>query len=190
VAGRVQRHVGILREVAHEISPASERTDKPLSAHDAHERFNAFVGRLGEAAPRFGLGVPTRDFVDHISRVTERYGANLFTCFDDPRIPATTNAIEGFFGAVKRFVRRTLGTGKTSGSLAQNLGALYLTAFAFATAQPQSALLEHVAHTTPAEFHQARRSVREQESTATLRRARRRAPDDNLDALLKRWAAT
>lgn len=56
-------------------------------------------------------------------------GAHLFVCFDDPRIPATTNGLEGFFGRAKHTLRRALGGGSTTNSVVSNLGADVLIAY-------------------------------------------------------------
>lgn len=142
---------------------------------------------LRTEAPRTGLGAATRRFIDHVAGVADRYGLNLFTCFDDPRIPSTTNDLEGFFGASKRQLRQALGTGSTAGGVATNLGENYLMALAHVRNTRRSATLEDLARVTPAEYNRARRQVDHHERTATLRRSRRRWPEQHLADLLRQW---
>lgn len=141
-------------------------------------------------APRKGLGAATSEFVDKISKIYERYGFRIFACFDDPRIPATTNELERFFGTSKSQLRHALGTASTAGGVAQNLGADYLMALAFALTRPASKLLAELENVTERDFEAARESVASAEQTSILRRSRRRLPQSHLDRLLKRWAAS
>ena len=129
-AGRVQRHTEILRDVARELSNAPDRTDRPVSANAAQASFDAYLARLAET-PRAGLAAATGAFIDTLIERSQRYGAHLFVCFDDPRIPATTNALEGFFGRVKALQRRSLGAGSTTNSVVTNLGAELLVAYQY-----------------------------------------------------------
>src|SRR5271169_6720051 len=125
-AGRVERHVEILRDVAHEISSAPDRPDRPENGDDAHAGLCAYLEQLTADTPRVGLSAATGAFVDHVVGVAERWGRKLFHCFDDPRIPPTSNELEGFFGVSKRFVRQITGNSSTSNSLVQNLGESFL----------------------------------------------------------------
>ena len=130
-AGRVWRHTEILRGIAHGLSSSPDRLDRPASADEARRRFEAHLGDLAAAAPRAGLGAATGHFVDDLVRRYGRYGEHLFCCFDDPRFPATTDDLEGFFGSAKRFVRGAGGCGTTTNSVATTLGADALRVRAF-----------------------------------------------------------
>ena len=189
-AGRVERHVAVLREIAHEISPDPERTDAPSSGDEAHERLCELVARLQEEAPRAGLGASDGHFIDHVGGVAARYGRNLFYCFDDERIPSTTNGLEGFFGASKDQLRRALGTAKTTNGVAQNLGANYLIAFARTRAISRDELHQAVANITHDDYEIARQRLDAVEEPARLRRSRKRNPGCHLRDLLARWDAS
>jgi hypothetical protein len=119
--------------------------------------------------------------------VAERYGAHLCTCFDDNRIPATTNELEGFFGTAKRFLRRAMGTGNTSGSVVQNLGDEYLMALAFASSHGGDAILGSVCGSSWQDHKKDREEIADKERGSTLRRSRRRAPSRHLNELLAQW---
>ena len=45
-------------------------------------------------------------FVGDLVERVGRYGEHLYHCFDDARIPATTNGLEGYFGLGKRTYAR------------------------------------------------------------------------------------
>lgn len=112
----------ILREVAHHLNPDPDRADRPCNAAEAETQAWDYLGELQRRTRRPGLGALTAQLVDHIVALFGRYGEHLFKCFDDPRIPATTNGLEGFFGLGKRVVRKAVGAGSTSNSVVTNLG--------------------------------------------------------------------
>lgn len=188
-AGRVTRAVEILRAVGEEISAREDRPDRPATALEAKARLDARVAQLRADTPRFGLAAATRDFVDHVAGVASRYGRYIFTCFDHPRLPPTSNDIERYFGASKAQLRHALGTASTAGSVARNLGADYLEAFATAWTHPREKLLAQLGPRSGLDYTRARASVRTTEQPATLRRSRRRDPERHLDELLVRWRA-
>lgn len=187
VAGRVSRHVEILRELAHEISPSTERSDPPANGDEAHKRMQDMLQRLRDEAPRSGLGAATGTFVDHVAGVAERYGRQLFYCFDDPRTPSTTNGLEGLFGASKSQIRGALGEASTTNGVAQNLGADYLDAFVYTRTHSQGELLEALPSIAISAYQAARRLIDKHEQPARLRRSRRRDPDRHLKQLVTRY---
>lgn len=179
------RHTAILREVAHEISADPERTDRPKSAADAEQRFDAFLGNLCAKAPRNGLGAATGRFVDHIAALAQRYGKHLFVCFDDPRVPPSTNQLEGFFGRAKRRLRQATGAGSTANSVAQNVAGGYLAAFALTESQGRSVADRLDASFLPS-FQEARARLAAEEAPTTRRRSLVRHFDRHLARL---WRA-
>jgi hypothetical protein len=183
----VAQHVDLLRQVAHEIAPDPTRLDPPATGDEAHDRLNDLLHRLQEEAPRTGLGAPIGQFIDHVASVAERYGRNLFHCFDDPRIPPTSNGLEGFFGTSKDQLRRALGEASTTNGVAQNLGADYLIALAYAQKHSPSDLLDALTSLSASEYEGARQAVEHGEEPAILRRSRRRNPSRHLSELLDRW---
>jgi hypothetical protein len=186
-AGRVSRHLELLRDVAREITPAPDRDDSPADGDDAHRRLRDLVDRLQTEAPRSGLGAATGAFVDHVAGVAERYGRNLFHCYDDDRIPSTTNGLEALFGKGKSHIRAALGAASTTNSLAQNLGADYLEALVSAGNRPLAALLAAIDEVSCDAYSSARQAIEINERPARLRRSRRRKPVRHLCDLLDRW---
>lgn len=186
-AGRVLRHVEILRGVVHEISSAPERPDRPANGDDAHARLRAHLEKLKAETPRSGLGAATAAFVDHVVNVSERWGRNLFHCFDDPRIPPSSNQLEKFFGVSKHLVRQITGNSSTSNSLVQNLGESFLLTMFQVSHAPlalDEASLDLEAHSS------ARAALAREEAPARRRRSLVRYPAQHVDGLLARWAAT
>jgi hypothetical protein len=184
VAGRVARHVEILRDVAHKISPDPDRADRPADARQARSRFMAYLRRLQIKAPRDGLGAATGSFVDHLAALARRYGSHLFVCFDDPRIPPTTNELEGFFGEVKRHLRAATGAASTATSVAQNLGPEILVAYH--SARTLGERLKHI-EIDPAEYARARAQIEEMERPIRRRRSYVRHLEHNLERAFSRW---
>lgn len=177
----------MLRDVAHAISPDPERPDLPASGDDAHDSAAALIARLQVEAPRVGLGAADGHFIDHVAGLFTRYGRRLFHCFDDERIPSTSNDLEGFFGASKQQLRHALGTSRTTNGVAQNLGADYLVAFARAHAVSRDQLRLAVENLDPSDYEAARRRLQANEKPARLRRSRKRDPTRHLGDLLARW---
>lgn len=128
------------------------------------------IEKLHAAAPRKGLGAATGRFVAHVAALAERYGSHLFVCYDDRRVPSSTNMLEGFFGRAKRSLRRACGTGSTANSVAQNLGGDYLTAFALVEKRPNR-LADMLDADTLGRFRAERARIAACEAVVTRRRS-------------------
>jgi hypothetical protein len=185
-AGRVRRHAEILRDVARELSTADDRADRPASAAEAQRRFEAHLDALVAGAPREGLGAATGHFVDDLARRYARYGAHLFHCFDDPRIPATTNELEGFFGAAKQLVRSAVGCGSTTNSVVTNLGADVLRAL-HKVRRPEARDRIGTEEVSEEAFMRARARLAAVEAPATCQRSMVRSLPRRLDNLREAW---
>ena len=185
-AGRLRRHTNIIRGLARELSNSKDRKDRPSSATDAQRRFDAHLSDLVANAPRAGLGAATGRFVDGLKDRYSRYGEHLFQCFGDPRIPATTNKLEGFFGDAKRHVRGASGCGCTTNSLVTNLGADVLIGYHLIK---KSDAMEGIAHAdiTAEGFLEARRRLDAAEAPAIRQRSMVRSLDTRLEYLCEAW---
>jgi hypothetical protein len=176
-----------LRDVAHHISPAKDRQDRPKDAASAETQFWDFLCLLQRQTPRLGLNARTASFVDHLVAIAGRYGPYLFHCFDDPALPATTNQLEGFFGMTKQQARRALGAGSTTHSLVYNLGDEVLLAFHQVRAGRLDPLAEPI---DPVAFRRARLKLVDKELPARRRRSFVRHLGRHLSDILSRWLAT
>jgi hypothetical protein len=140
---------------------------------------------LQAKTPRMGLSAASGHFVDHLVTLAERYGSHLFVCFDDPRVPSTTDELEGFFGEYKAFVKRSTGRGSTANGVVQSLGSDLLVAFHDAKHRRS---FPGELPVDPAAFRNARQALAEAEAPARRRRSLVRNLDDNLARLAQRWA--
>ncbi|MBM4319797.1 MAG: hypothetical protein FJ125_07520 [Deltaproteobacteria bacterium] len=138
------------------------------------------------SAPRAGLGAATGAFIDDLVKRAGRYGDHLFQCFDDPRIPATTNDLERFFGRSKQTLRHALGCGSTTNSVLTNLGDEALAAYQ-SVRQAGIPSVAAVAACSPADFRRARSRLARQEAPAIRRRSLVRHLPRRLDELRAAW---
>ena len=115
-----------------------------------------------------------------------RYGEHLFHCFDDPRIPATTNDLERFFGESKQTLRHALGCGSTTNSVLTNLGAEALGAYQYVRQVGTPTAAETAAY-SPADFRAARARLARHEAPAIRQRSRVRHLPRRLDELRTAW---
>ena len=137
-------------------------------------------------APRTGLGAASGAFVDDLINRASRYGSHLFVCFDDPRIPATANELEGFWGDSKHVLRNAVGCGSTTNTVVSNLGAEVLLAF-HQTRQPGA--LADMANPTAsiADFCEARAKIASLEAPGIRQRSMVRHVSRHLANLRQRW---
>jgi hypothetical protein len=177
-----------LRDVARELSNAPDRPDRPQSAEEAQSRFEAYLEDLSILTPRAGLAAPTGAFIDDLIRRYRRYGRHLFICFDDPRIPSTSNELEGFFGIFKRDSRRASGTGSTTNNVVANLGADAV--LAFHQFQQPGAMQQLVSsESSGPDFLAARSQLAAREQPMIRQRSMVRHLDRHLCRLKESWAA-
>lgn len=115
-----------------------------------------------------------------------RYGDHLFPCFDDPRIPATSNDLERFFGDSKQALRAALGCGSTTNSVLTNLGDEALAAHHHVR-RAGMPTIDAIASCPPAEFEQARARIARQEAPAIRQRSMVRSLPRRLDKLRSAW---
>ncbi len=141
---------------------------------------------LAATAPRAGLGAATGAFIDDLIKRYGRYGDHLFQCFDDPRIPATTNTLEGFFGVSKHALRKALGCGSMSNSVVSNLGGEALVAY-HQMQQPGALVEVAPLSSSPADFLAARAKIALEEAPGIRQRSMVRHLDRHVDRLRESW---
>lgn len=185
-AGRIRRHVEILREIARQLSTDPLRPDLPSSAEEAQQRFEVHLNQLVASTPKTGMAAPTWYFVQDLRVRYERYASHLFFCFDDPRIPATTNELEGFFGSVKQLARRTTSARSTTNTVITNLGADVLIAFNLVRQQGTKSLLANPDFSIQ-EFLAERAKLTQREAPAIRQRSMVRSLKPRLQHLSKAW---
>lgn len=150
-------------------------------------RLKTFLASHLEIAPTRGPGVYLRRFVEHAIKVTESYWPGLFHCYEDPRIPQTSNRIEGVFGKGKRLLRACGGRKSTAVGPGSTGGSFFLFTVAYhetASRKEREDLLKQYSR----EGYQASRArQRVIRSPEAKRRQYARNPDGFLEGIEKRW---
>lgn len=185
---RAGRHLEILRDLARVVSNDPERVNRPKSSADARLYFKVYLTLLALDAPRSGPGAATGVFIDELIAIAERWEPYLFHCFDDSRIPATTNELEGVFRDGKRLPRRTQGRSSTVGTVAQSLPEDFLLTLAFVRTTPRDELAARLASVSIPEFEKSRHRLNQNAIETTKDRSIQRNLDRHLSGLLKRWS--
>jgi hypothetical protein len=168
-------------------SSASESPTAARRISEAEAGLQQLLANRQAETHRRGLAIRTAAFIDRLVELVQRYGEHLFVCFDDPRIPPTTNDLERFFGASKAQARHALGTKSTANGVARNLGADLLRAFATAWTCPGERLLVLLEGVSADAYLGARRKMEVGELPARLSRSRRRYPEAHIQGLLDVW---
>jgi hypothetical protein len=188
IAGRVKQQVEILRQVAHRLSSKPDRPDRPTNAAEAETQMWDYLTQLQRETPRIGLSAKLARFVEDLVQRVGRYGAHLYYCFDDARIPATTNRLEGYFSLTKRMERKAGGAASTSNSVVTNLGEEVLVAFQQVQRAPTGIEVPEPLDRTA--YRKVRADLDQMEQPARLRRSKIRNPGKHIRELLDRWNAS
>ncbi len=190
----LRRDVNVLIEVAESLGlrvprdrPAADARTGEQVRCDLHNRLAASL----EAAPKRGLGARRARFIRDVQAVTKRYDAGLFACYDQPDLPATSNAIERTHGRVKRHLRKCNGRRSTAGGVARTLGewlpGAIVTLTTTATATATTALTELVRTLTPSRYREAGAEQTALSAPACRYRSIQRNAPAFLGALAARW---
>lgn len=150
-------------------------------------RLFAYLGRLRRNAPQRGRGAYLRRFAENAVAITRRYAFGLFHCYDDPRIPQTSNDLEGLNGAGKRNLRRCGARGSTANGPGSSCGRAYLIAVALNACRSSAELQALLASVSTEEYEQARIRLDEIRAPSRRRRAMLRHPDRHLATILQNW---
>lgn len=143
------------------------------------ERLEASAGRSKQAR-RFAR---QRPLLAHIEKVLASYAPGLFTCYDHPALPATTNAIEGFNGELKHHIRACAGRASTAGGIAQTQAELLAPAARLYRHHTRAELHAKLAATEAARYHESRAVQRKLRAPARRHRSIQRRPMQYLEAL-------
>ena len=216
VANRLGRHVQIVRTVAHILktgrlpppadssaaggrrgtTPRASRgpmpdaptaEPAPPAAAQVQRVLRQYLDRLQAGAPRRGRGAATGHFVDHLVNVANRYWDGLFHTYDHPEIPATTNALEGFFGASKRARRATTGRASTAGGKMQSAGEFVVGAQLLVGTMAQDELAERLTAVPDAAYVASKKQLLGVQEPARKRRSVQRRLEPSLDRAVDKW---
>lgn len=152
------------------------------------KRLKAHLDRNLQIAPTRGPGAYLRRFILHAKRVTKSYWRGLFHCYDDPRIPHTSNAVEQSFGKGKRLLRACSGRKSTAVGPGSSGGSYFLYAVALhattSRTEREAILLQY----SKDEYRAARVKQAKIRGPETRRRQYARAPDAMLARIVEAWA--
>jgi len=213
VVNRLERQLTIIRDVARILETG--RLRPPRDGHGGHSAqarattgetlgppppgparppaaqvkwvLRRYLNRLEAQAPRRGRGAPTGHFIDHLVQVAHRYWAGLFHTYDHAEIPATTNALEGFFGASKRSLRSTTGRASTAGGKMQTCGEFAIAAQGLTRTLSKAELALHLNAVPDAAFAASKTQLRRLSEPARERRSIQRDLGAYLDRTLTDW---
>jgi hypothetical protein len=213
VANRLERHLTIVRDVAHVLEtgrlrrqagaddnqpkkarPAKGPTPeapalKPPgpSAAKVKRVLRRYLNRLQKQAPRRGRGAETGHFIDRMARISDRYWSGLFHAYDHAEIPRTSNGIEGFFGSSKRSLRSVTGCSSTAGGKMQSSGEFAISGQALVGTLAKAELEEQLKSVPDAAYLAAKRLIRQLQEPARERRSVQRRPEAFLAHALDEW---
>jgi len=150
-------------------------------------RLFSFLSRKRREAPQRGRGAYLRRFIEHVQKVTRRYARGLFHCYDDPRIPQTSNDLENLNGLGKHNLRRCAGRSSTANGPGSSCGRAYMFAVALNACLPLAELNAMLQQVPLSRYREARELVDEIRAPSARRRAMLRNPDKHLAGILERW---
>ena len=132
-----------------------------------------------------GKGARRRRFVEHVGAVTKRYNKGLYHCYDDPRIPQTSNQLEGKHGVGKRHNRKVTGRSSTSGGPMETAGEFH--AVALDAVHRKTVSRAALAAVSDAEYSASRETLRVLGERSRRYRSIQRDPQKNLDRIVREF---
>lgn len=163
--------------------------EPPKGGDVVRKRLSSFLDNQLILAPTRGLGAYLRRFIEHAWKVTESYWPGLFHCYDDPRIPQTSNRIEEVFGKGKRILRACSGRKSTAVGPGSTGGSFFLFTVAFHEMTTRQEREEFLKRYSREEYEAARARQKVIREAEGRRRRYARNPDAVLDSIAQRWEA-
>lgn len=159
----------------------------PKNGKIVQKRLRSFLDIQLLLAPARGMGSYLRRFIEHAQKVTWSYWEGLFHCYNDPRIPQTSNAIEGLFGFGKRILRKCGGRKSTANGCGSAEGSFFLFTAALhactSREERNKLLLDYI----PKDYREARKKQALIRGPESKRRQYARTPDAYLERISKSW---
>lgn len=145
--------------------------------------------RLAQA-PRRGKGARRRRFLEHVSKTAQRYDSGLYHCYDDPRIPHTSNDLEGQHGTLKHHLRKVTGRASTAGGPAETVPELLAAAIDAIRRRGAAVVLAAAENADPIAYAAARIKLARLREPARQYRSIQRNPQKHIEGTLSRWATS
>ncbi|MEI7590422.1 MAG: hypothetical protein WCJ49_03820 [Deltaproteobacteria bacterium] len=154
------------------------------------KRLKSYLDTQESLAPQRGRGAYFRRFVENAWKVTKSYWDGLFSCYDDPRIPQTSNQIEGLFGKGKKLLRKCSGRKTTANGPGSSSGGGFIVTVALQNALEKNDLNKFLRDYTPELYRQERNDLRAGSKQESRRRQFTRRPEKFLEKILENWEKT
>ncbi len=149
----------------------------------------SLITRRLEETPKRGKGARRRQFMTHVAKVFKSYESGLFHCYDNPKIPQTSNELEGKNGANKHHIRKTNGRASTAGGTAETIGEFLFGALDTVRREGIRGLIDRAKTVGQQAYETARKKLRELREPARLYRSIQRDPQRYLDQVIAEWEA-
>lgn len=162
----------------------------PPDGKTVRRQLFGFLSRKRREAPQRGRGAYLRRFIENVQKVTRSYARGLFHCYDDPRIPKTSNSIESLNGSGKLNLRRCAGRASTASGPGSSFGEAYMFAVALHSCMTLEQLNELLLDFELEDYRNSRRVLETIHAPAARRRSMLRDPDKYLASIIKRWNNT
>ncbi len=213
-ANRLVREVGVLRQIAHilKIKLPGEKVQAALQAfldqvdEDssnelalAKEKLVTAEG-MGKskkktdavkvASAALEVAIHWRTFVEHVTAVSARFWKGLFHCYEHSQLPSTNNAMEAFFGVLKRLSRKTTGRRSTSGGPLETCPEFFIEAFTLLRGCSRAEIIAMLGDIPDDEIQKAILQFEELAEPVREKRSIVRDPEAALEKLLEDWSKT
>lgn len=159
----------------------------PQNGRCVRKHLFAYLTALRQRAPRRGRGAYQRRFVEHAQAVTRRYAKGLFHCYDDPRIPQTSNAIESLNGTGKMNLRRCAGRASTANGPGSSCGRAHMFAVALHRTMPADEVDQLLRNYSVPKYRESKKALSEVRAPTAQRRSFLRNPIASLKRILGHW---
>ena len=179
----LRKDVDVLRDVRDVLWPQTPAPDGAAVRHDLH----ALLQDRLAVAPKRGKGARRRRFLQHVLAVAQRYDPGLYRCYDNPRIPQTTNDLEGQHGAFKHHLRKLAGRASTSGGPTETVAELLVGPLDAVQRHGTQAIRDATQKVDPQAYAAARGKLADLREPARRYRSVQRAPQKHLDRVLSSW---
>jgi hypothetical protein len=178
---RLSLRVGTLRQIAHILK-------LQLPGAEIRARLTSYLDTLKESTSPTDTSPYWAEFVDHVSKVSERFWKGLFHCYSLPELPSTNNETEAFFGTLKRFCRKVTGRRSTSGGPVETCPEFFVEAFTLLRGKSHSEILSMLGDIPDTEVQEAVSRFKELAEPSRQKRSIARDPESELENILEEWS--
>lgn len=159
----------------------------PTDGRAVRRQLYSYLARKRREAPQRGRGAYLRRFAEHFQKVTRSYAPGLFHTYDDPRIPQTSNELEGINGAGKQNLRRCAGRPSTAHGPGASCGPIYMFGIALHRVLPELEINTLLTGYDSRQYLDGRKLIEQIREPSKRRRSFLRRPFKRLTEILAKW---